>query len=380
MRSGMISFWEQDMVSHADFVVIGTGIIGISTAISLRMRHKHARIVILERGAFPTGASTRNAGFACFGSLTELAVNVKEWGENTTYTIVEKRKKGLELLRKRLGSDEACGYEHFGGYELLTSAQEHHRASMDAINTLLAPIFGSVPFIDCSDVRHSFGFGQTVTGMIHCPFEGQIHSGKTMASLAKYAKQMGIDILCGISVDNLSSHSHGVEIEVRIAPMHSRSTFTAEYCVVCTNAMIPELIPDISIVPGRGQVLLTSPIEHLPFQGVFHYDEGYYYFRNVGKRVLLGGGRNLDFVGEQTSAFALTDTIQDALERLLRDVIVPQCEYKIEQRWAGIMGFSNTKLPIVRFVNARTAIGFGCNGMGVALGSIIGEETANLFD
>lgn len=376
----MISFWERDMIGHVDFIIVGAGIIGISTAISLRLRHKHARIVIVERGAFPTGASTRNAGFACFGSLTELAVNVREWGENTTYAIVEKRKKGLELLRKRLGSDGACGYEHFGGYELLSSAQEHHRDSMGAINTLLTPVFGSAPFIDCTHSMHGFGFGKTVTGMIYCPFEGQIHSGKTMASLAMYAQQMGIDIVYGVTVDTISSQGHGVDIEVRTAPMDSYATLTAEYCVVCTNAMIPSLIPDIPILPGRGQVLITSPIDNLPFQGVFHYDEGYYYFRNVGKRVLLGGGRNMDFVGEATNDFALTDTIQEALERLLRDVIVPKYEYKIEQRWSGIMGFSNTKLPIVRFVNARTAIGFGCNGMGVALGSMIGEETANLFD
>lgn len=376
----MISYWEKDIFAQADFIVIGAGIIGLSTAISLRMRHKKAKVLVLERGTFPTGASTRNAGFACFGSLTELAANIKEWGEDTTYTMVEKRKKGLEFLRNRLGSDEACGYEQFGGYELITEQQMPHLEALHNMNTMLTPLFGESPFIDHSAYRQRFGFGDTVAALLYCPYEGQIHSGRTMSSLALYAKQMGVEILYGVNVQSLCSDDKGVDLEVHIAPLHSHSSLRANYVAVCTNAMIPQLLPGTSIVPGRGQVLITSPIEGLLFRGVFHYDEGYYYFRNVGNRILLGGGRNIDFAAEQTYDFSVTDTIQYALEALLRQVILPDCEYRIEQRWSGTMGFSDTKLPIVRFANQRIAIGFGCNGMGVALGSIIGEETANLFD
>ncbi|HRI31398.1 MAG TPA: FAD-dependent oxidoreductase, partial [Candidatus Kapabacteria bacterium] len=78
----MISYWENDIFAQADFIVIGAGIIGLSTAISLQTRYKKAKVLVIERGTFPTGASTRNAGFACFGSLTELAANITEWGED----------------------------------------------------------------------------------------------------------------------------------------------------------------------------------------------------------------------------------------------------------------------------------------------------------
>ncbi|MBK7985439.1 MAG: FAD-binding oxidoreductase [Ignavibacteria bacterium] len=376
----MISYWENDIFAQADFIVIGAGIIGLSTAISLQTRYKKAKVLVIERGTFPTGASTRNAGFACFGSLTELAANITEWGEDTTYTIVEKRKKGLELLRNRLRSDEACGYEQFGGYELITQQQSHHLEAMHNINTMLSPIFGSSPFLDYSAYKQQFGFGDSVTGLLYSPYEGQIHSGKTMASLAMYAKQMGIEILYGVNVQSLCADDKGVDIDAQIAPMNSDCSFRADYVAVCTNAMIPTLLPGTPIVPGRGQVLITSPIENILFRGVFHYDEGYYYFRNVGNRILLGGGRNIDFAGEQTYDFSLTDAIQYALETLLQQVIIPNREYRIEHKWSGIMGFSDTKLPIVKFANPRIAIGFGCNGMGVALGSLIGEETANLFD
>jgi glycine/D-amino acid oxidase-like deaminating enzyme len=46
--------------------------------------------------------------------------------------------------------------------------------------------------------------------------------------------------------------------------------------------------------PARAQVLITKPIDSLKIKGTFHMDRGYYYFRNIDNRVLIGGGRNLD--------------------------------------------------------------------------------------
>jgi glycine/D-amino acid oxidase-like deaminating enzyme len=76
---------------------------------------------------------------------------------------------------------------------------------------------------------------------------------------------------------------------------------------------------------------------------------------------------------------ALTDTIQSALERLLHDTILPGRAVRIEHRWSGVMGFAEDKQPIVRLVSDRVALGFGCNGMGVALGAEIAAETAELL-
>src|SRR5690606_18760232 len=91
----------------------------------------------------------------------------------------------------------------------------------------------------------------------------------------------------------------------------------------CTNAFAKQLLPDEELTPGRGQVLITQPIEGLKFKGIFHFDKGYYYFREIDGRVLLGGGRNLDFKGEATTVFELSSSIQIELERKLHEIIVP---------------------------------------------------------
>ena len=66
----MLSYWEKQSLLQYDHIVLGSGIVGLSAAISLKERQPQARVLVLERALLPTGASTKNAGFACIGSLT----------------------------------------------------------------------------------------------------------------------------------------------------------------------------------------------------------------------------------------------------------------------------------------------------------------------
>ena len=67
------SYWElKEWFSNIDFTIVGSGIVGLNCAISLKREHPKAKILVLEKGTLPQGASTKNAGFACFGSLSEL--------------------------------------------------------------------------------------------------------------------------------------------------------------------------------------------------------------------------------------------------------------------------------------------------------------------
>ena len=85
----MISFWEKKELLSYDLVVLGGGITGIFCALSYRERFPEASIAILERGLFSSGASTKNAGFACFGSLTELIEDIEQMNESEVYKIIQ---------------------------------------------------------------------------------------------------------------------------------------------------------------------------------------------------------------------------------------------------------------------------------------------------
>ena len=73
LQLNQLSFWERKAFFEGiDFTIIGAGIVGYSTAIQIKEKYPNARVLILEKGYLPSGASSKNAGFACFGSPTEL--------------------------------------------------------------------------------------------------------------------------------------------------------------------------------------------------------------------------------------------------------------------------------------------------------------------
>ncbi len=117
-----LSVWEKEsFFAPADIVIAGSGLAGLWSAYYLKKKSPSLRITIVERGLIPTGASTRNAGFACFGSLTELVADARQMGEDNMLELVEMRYKGIKRIRKTFGNAE-IDYEKHGGYELFTAS------------------------------------------------------------------------------------------------------------------------------------------------------------------------------------------------------------------------------------------------------------------
>ena len=136
---------------------------------------------------------------------------------------------------------------------------------------------------------------------------------------------------------------------------------------------------DENIVPARAQVLVTKPINNLKVKGTFHLEQGYYYFRNIDQRILIGGGRNLDFKSESTMEFGQTSIVQSKLEELLKNTIIPNINFEIDYSWSGIMGIGNKKKPILKKLSNNVSCGVRLGGMGVAIGASVGRDLADLI-
>jgi len=368
----MLSYCEiKNWFTNVDYTIVGSGIVGLHAALRLRERFPQSKILIIESGQLPQGASTKNAGFACFGSLSEINDDLKTHTEEEVTALIQKRWAGLQLLRKRLG-DAVIDFKPYGGYELFlkgdTAGYEECLRRMPFVNEVLKPLFKTDVFVKEVD---RFDFKGIHEYVLFNPFEGQIDTGNMMQALLKEAVSNDILILNSQIVTSYYEKSEGVDVAL------GDFSFFTKKLLFATNGFASKLT-DGAVKPARAQVLITEPIPNLDIKGTFHIDRGYYYFRNINDRILFGGARNLDFEGETTIEFDTTDIIQNQLEKMLREVILPNTNFTIAHRWSGIMGMGNHKKPIVEQLSQHTYCGVRLGGMGVAIGSMIGAELAEL--
>lgn len=367
-----LSYWEiKNWFSNVDFTIVGSGIVGLHTALALRERFPSAKILILEKGVLPQGASTKNAGFACFGSISEIIDDLKTHTEEEVIQLIQKRFAGLQLLRKNLG-DSVIDLKPYGGYELFLKEDESFYneciQKISFINDIIKPLFKTDVF---SKEVYRFNFRGIFENLIFNPFEAQIDTGNMMQALLKKAHQNDILILNNQTVTSFQELNDGVEVET------NGITFKTNKLLYTTNGFASQLTNN-QVKPARAQVLITKPIPNLDIKGTFHLDKGYFYFRNINDRILFGGGRNLDFEGETTTSHDTTELIQNRLEELLKKVILPHQTFEIEHRWSGTMGVGTHKKPIVEQLSNHVYCGVRMGGMGVAIGSLVGQELADL--
>lgn len=367
-----LSYWEiKSWLTDIDFTIVGSGIVGLNCALQLKKRFPKANILLLEKGVLPQGASTKNAGFACFGSLSEILDDLQSHSDIEVLELIKKRAEGLNLLRKTLG-DKTINYNRHGGFELFSENDselfEQCLSKREAINNMLQPIFKEEVF---SLLDNDFNFKNIKNQYVFNQFEGQLDTGKMMESLMLLVLKQGIKILNSIHVESFSETNDSIKIKTNVFEFSSSKLFIA------TNGFASQLINE-NVKPARAQVLITKPIKDLHIKGTFHLDKGYYYFRNINNRILLGGGRHLDFKGEETTELNQTGLIQNKLENLLKTVILPEKAFQIDQRWSGIMGVGNQKKTIVKQLGENVFCGVRLGGMGVAIGSLIGKELADL--
>lgn len=372
-----LSIWEKEsFFARQDIIIAGSGVTGLWCAWHLKRKYRDARITIVDQGVIPTGASTRNAGFACFGSLSELLADEERVGTDAMLQLVEMRFRGLRMLTQVIDKKD-MGFKRTGGYELFHKESRERTGTLNDkvkyLNRILQPVVGKKPFRLVDDKLESFGFGH-ITHLVYNKQEGYLHSGKLVMHLMQEVRALGVQVLQGITVTSMKEGGNGIAIETdRGIPL------SADRFVVCTNGFAGQILPELDLVPARGQVIVTTPLDDIPWKGTFHFDRGFYYFRNLGSRVLLGGARN-KFAGEEaTTVMELSEPVQEELEQFLSEVILPGRQWSIEHRWSGIMGMGQEKMPIIREVRPNVFCAVRMSGMGVALAPVIGEELSNIM-
>ncbi len=319
VESKQTSFWEKDFFLRPyDLIVIGAGIVGLSSALFYKRANPAARVLVLDKGFIPEGASTRNAGFACVGSVGELLGDLEYDTEQNIKARLLKRCEGLQLLRETLG-DEAIDYENCGGYELFTSEKKFEEVAsrIDHFNRILNELsYGK-------DVYQPARFeGYPV---IYNRLEGSLHPGKMMRALVKKATAAGVEIRWNTPVIRLKDDR--VKVEGNLEP-------EAAQILVAANGFTVKLLPELPVKPARGFVMVSDEWKDMPWKGIFHHNRGYIYFRNAGNRLLIGGARHIAKDEEETNQFGINLMIKNHLLQFAKEVLKLPKKCKIEYEWS----------------------------------------------
>jgi len=366
------SFWEDAFYrQEIDLIVVGGGFAGVSLAYHAKLKHPRWKILLLEKDAVGGGASTKNAGFACYGTAGEILDDWSSMGEDASLNLVEERIEGLKFLQELIPAKD-MHWKNLGGNELFVQGEqevwEQCQGRLEHLNA---------HFRFKANQENLFQvINETVSpnqiGLIHSPLEAQLNPVLALLTLRQRAMAQGVKFLHGIKVDQLESHKGWL--------IHTTSgTFKSKQVVFATNAFgVPDQALDIN--PARNQVLISKPFKHQLKPGNYHAQAGYVYFRTIGDRILIGGARNLDLEGESTSEFGPNEEILNYLRAFMDNQLGWKGRWEEEQNWSGIIATGSSKQAIIKELRPGLWYLGRFGGMGLALGAISGKKAANLLN
>lgn len=370
------SYWERCAFEGPwDVVVIGAGLTGCSTAFHLRKAWPDARIAVVDRHHPGEGASSKNAGFVCFGSPTELFDDARERSVGEVVGLVRDRVRGARALRRILG-DAAIEYRASGGLEFFPAdgvgeiftpfdavADELEVWNDQLRNVLPEPAFRKV------EPPPALGPGQA----IELPNEGVLNPMSALFAWYDRLRSSDVRLITGQSVASIGDLGGQLSVEV------TSGTVSAERVAVCTNGVGGDLLRSIDapiVRPARNQVAVYRSDRPHGLEHAIHAGAGYYYVRPLDlHHVLFGGARHLDPRGETTVTFGESALILDEIDRCIRSWL-PGPRWTRVHTHQGVLGLREGKRPVVGHVGDGTYAAVGFGGMGVALSTEAGRALA----
>ncbi|KYG65395.1 oxidoreductase [Bdellovibrio bacteriovorus] len=362
-----ISYWLDSATSSSpsakvyDFVIVGAGIAGLSTAYWLQKENPTARIAIIEKHRLGFGASGRNAGFVTCGSTEHFIKLNEQFGLQKATEIWKFSEDNRKLLLEHIIEDKAdeLDFRHTGSCTVAPSSEHWLKYRMTAKLMQSAGI--DVHEIGPTDLEKDFG----VTGFeggIQYTGDGYIHPVKLLQRLRNKIKA---DIHEGTEV--FSVKDKGTTQVLRT----DHGDFEAPRVIFTLNAYLPLVLKNFEslIKPGRGQILVTEPLPAF-VRGPCYLTKHLCYFRQLPTgHLLIGGFRNLAIDVENTYSDETTSLIQTALFDFVKSHFKYGKEAKIAYQWSGIMGFSPDGQMILGALpeNKNIHIMAGCSGHGMGL-------------
>nr|HMP32105.1 FAD-dependent oxidoreductase [Saprospiraceae bacterium] len=235
-------------------------------------------------------------------------------------------------------------------------------------NDMMREVTGIENYFELKKQNISDGFHNLAIFMKE---EGRLNPKKMMDFLYQKAIEHGVHFLNDY-IETIDQNEHAIYLK-----KYGKIAF--KKCGITLNGYIHKLLPETTVRPARNLVMITNDMPSLTWDHVVHYNQGYVYFRRIGDKILIGGGRNIDKDREYTSVLEVNTSIESYLSDFLKNKICINHPVEIIHQYVGILGFDDSKIPKVVPHSDSIGIASGMGGMGVAIGSQIGKELADFL-
>jgi gamma-glutamylputrescine oxidase len=332
-------------LDRVDVEIVGAGITGISA--SLTLAEAGLRVRVRDARRVGEGASGRNGGFALRGGAMPYD-HAREWlGAERAAEYWRLTEGYLDRLAELAGD----ALRRTGSLRLAADAEE-----VEEIRAELAAL-------------HEDGFdgewrtdllGGRFPAAIFHPRDAAIQPARVVHRLAYRAARAGVVFVEGSRVESLAE-------------------LVAERVLIATDGYPSGLLGSLEglIIPTRGQMIATEPIEERLFDRPHYGRHGFDYWQQTPDgRILVGGFRDFSLDSEFTADEETTPTIQGALESFVAELVGRPL--RVTHRWAGIFGLVLDFLPVVGRVpdDERAWVAGGYSGHGNVLGFMCGDLVA----
>jgi glycine/D-amino acid oxidase-like deaminating enzyme len=331
-----------------DVAVVGGGITGCSCALALAEAGMKVRL--FEAREVAGGASGRNGGFALRGGAAPYPVLAESIGADATAELWRWTESELEQLAALAGD----AFRPTGSLRLAVDDEERDEL-LEEYEALRAAGFAAEWRDDPPAPLEPYP-----AALFHPP-DGVLQPARLVRRIAERVAAAGVEI---------QEHTHvGFAEETG-----------AETVVVATDGYPSGLLGELEglIVPTRGQVIATEPIDELLFEVPHYGRHGFdYWHQRLDGRIVAGGFRDVSLDTEFTAEEVTTPVVQEALERFVEEHVGRPL--RIDYRWAGIFGMVFDFLPVVGRVPGLDGVWVagGYSGHGNVLGFACGRLVAH---
>lgn len=363
-----ISHWVRDNSDlhsdeNCDILIVGGGYVGLSTAFWLSKYRPDLKIIVLEKKSCGAGASGRNAGFLTKGSASFFKSLKQKWGKEKALEIYQFAQESLDLVQTEILPH--ISFEETTSFTLFQTQEQHEKWSSPDFN----PLDFHFRWIDKNKLPENLK--EKFVGAYESSREFKVNPLDLVNSLKKILLNKNVKIIENVSAYELTAS--GVKTEV--------NHICANQIILALNGYLPQFqsVFHEAITPRRAQMIAVELAEKFEARGLYYDPPERVYWRMLESNILLVGGKRLLDENAEVGEFdKVSSTIQNGLEDYIQHLGFKN--YKVINRWSGVMGFTEHELPYISKINSKlpTYVTAGFSGHGIGFGFRAAQETALL--